>query len=124
MTDEARGPVGLHTFADVFFTLGAMALIALAISAAAFSPRPSVAGLVLEASGHGVTYEGLSASLGGLFADETLHQRLTEARLKNETITVVIRTDGLESAFVLESLLGGLQIRQKRLTGKALDPEP
>jgi hypothetical protein len=121
MTDEGAKPAGVHALADMFFTLGAMALLAIAICAGAASSSTAVAGLELKTSHEGVTYEGRMAPFGNLLDDVPLRERLAQARARAEVITVVIGADGLESAFVLESLLGGMQVRQRRST-EALAP--
>lgn len=111
-------PAGAHAFADMFFTLGAMALFAVAICAAAAS-GPAPAGLSLRALAGGVSYEGRMAPLETLFDDAALRERLAQARARNETVVLAIAPDGLESAFALESLLGGMRIRQSRLSSGA-----
>lgn len=66
--ESADEPAGVHALADMFVTLGALALFAVAVGAGA--------------------------------ARETA-------------------PDGLESAFALEALLGGVRVRQRRLTAGA-----
>jgi hypothetical protein len=113
----ADEPAGVHALADMFFTLGAMALFTVALSAGA-ARETAPAGVLLKATAQGVVHQGGIAPLDSLLDDASLLARLAQARAQGQTIVVTIAPDGLEAAFALESLLGGMRVRQQRLTGR------
>ncbi|MGJ0508146.1 MAG: hypothetical protein ACR652_13675 [Methylocystis sp.] len=112
-------PAGAHALADMFLTLAAMALFAVAASAGS-GPRPAGdSGLTILAAAQGVSIGGRDVPLVQLLDDAELRTRIAQARGRGETVRVVITSDGGESAFALESLLGGMLVRQSRLTSGA-----
>jgi hypothetical protein len=110
-------------FAETFFTLAAMTLLAIALGAQATPPPAEQAQLVFSASARGVAIgAGEPTPPGRLLDDAALRERIAQARARNDSILVVIAADGLESAFALEALLGGASIRQIRLERGAAPP--
>jgi hypothetical protein len=123
--DGPAEPVGGDPFADIFFTLAAVVLIALvAASLTSAPPRVVVAEqagadvseiFVLNAGRAGVTMGDAPlrvVAIDAILTDAALRSKILAAKAAGRRLALVIARDGLDAAFQLESLLGDLGVAQ------------